>query len=168
MTSICYLNSLFWKLDWFSGWFGCSHVQPIMFVVYDDGVPLLPWNLKDNAGPLLHHVAPMPLKSLPPPIRTSGTPHHVMWAVCFLHYLDGFVCDCASWFGCKVAHEPVLEGVQFLGDGWTWLPNIQVGSSKQANAGHPMPLICTSSCFLCATKKKPEIWILIRFPVKFF
>ncbi|KAL3568385.1 hypothetical protein D5086_031036 [Populus alba] len=49
-----------------------------MFVVYDDGVPLLPWNLKDNAGPLLHHVAPMPLKSLPPSIRTSGTPHHVM------------------------------------------------------------------------------------------
>ena len=55
---------------------GEAWVQPIMFAAYDD-VPSLPWNLKDIAG-AFPHVAPMPLKSLPPSIRTSGTLHHVM------------------------------------------------------------------------------------------
>ncbi|KAJ6707421.1 hypothetical protein OIU85_027747 [Salix viminalis] len=52
-----------------------SFSGPVDRAVVDENVE---WSLKEKAGPFLHDVAPIPLKSKPPSIRTSGTPYHVM------------------------------------------------------------------------------------------
>ncbi|KAJ6738563.1 hypothetical protein OIU74_003508 [Salix koriyanagi] len=53
----------------------CDEYGSVDRAVVDENVE---WSLKENAGPFLHDVAPIPLKSKPPSIRTSGTPYHVM------------------------------------------------------------------------------------------
>jgi hypothetical protein len=161
-STICVSSTIFHENQTGSVAFflACSQVQSIMLLfllmIMHNGT----W--KTTQGPSSIMWLPyMPLKSIPPSIRTSGTLYHVMCAV--------FSAQWSCVMGWEQSGSRVTTGFNLYNswerNGPVYKKKISVGSSKwtelrNAYLGDPMPIECTNSCFVHAISFFFFFWIL--------